>query len=684
MRQTVRTEFPHRVTVHPHEWIPMSDGSRLAARLWMPEGAEEAPVPAVFEYVPYRKNDELALRDGPMHSYFAGHGYAAVRVDTRGAGDSDGILEDEYLPLEQADGVEIIEWLAAQPWCSGKVGIIGKSWGGFNSLQIATHRPEALRAVLSVASTDDRYADDVHYMGGCVLAWTALPWASTMLAYNARPPDPEVVGEQWRQMWFERMEKSPPFIEAWMSHQRRDDFWKQGSVCEDYSAITCPVYMVGGWSDAYRNAILRFLEHYPGPCKGLIGPWAHLYPHDGVPGPAIGFLQEAVRWWDCWLKDEDNGIMDEPKLRCWLGEARRPAPTYAHWPGAWVDLEGWPSRFVSSQVLELRTDGTLRRAEETSGAGGDATELRIRGAESVALDAGNWGGYGGPADCPPDQRADDGLSLCFETPPLSSPARILGFPIARLELAADRPLALVVARLCDVWPDGASTLMSQGLLNLTHRRSHEDPEMLEPGRAYVVDVQLNAIAYALPAGHRLRLAVSPTYWPWAWPSPEPVTLGVFTRGSSVLFLPVLEASVGGEPPPHFALAERGPSPPHSPTGMSEEHQRRMCRDVASGRVLIEQTSRSPEPLVLLESGIEYREGERDVFRIVEGEPLSASVTCEREMEISRGSWRTTVRTSSSMSSTADSFQLVNAVEGYEDGRRVFVKTWHRNVPRDHV
>ena len=154
------------------------------------------PVPAIFEYVPYRKNDGLVLRDAPIHHYFAGHGYASVRVDIRGTGDSDGILADEYLPLEQQDGVEVIRWLATRPWCTGKVGIIGKSWGGFNGLQIAAHHPPELAAVISVASTDDRYADDVHYMGGCLLAWTALPWASTMLAYNGLPPDPAVVGER--------------------------------------------------------------------------------------------------------------------------------------------------------------------------------------------------------------------------------------------------------------------------------------------------------------------------------------------------------------------------------------------------------------------------------------------------------------------------------------------------------
>jgi len=362
MSLAVRSEFPHRVRVIRHEWIPMPDGCRLAARIWLPEEAERAPVPAILEYVPYRKNDGLALRDAPIHHYFAGHGYASVRVDIRGSGDSDGILADEYLPLEQEDGVEVIRWLGSRPWCSGSVGIIGKSWGGFNGLQIAAHHPPELKAVISVASTDDRYADDVHYMGGCVLAWAMLPWSSTMLAYNGLPPDPAVVGPDWRATWRQRLEQTPPYVNAWLAHQRRDEFWRQGSVCEDYAAIRCPVYMVGGWTDSYRNAILRFLEAYPGPCKGLIGPWGHDYPEDGAPGPAIGFLQEAVRWWDRWLKGVDNGVMDEPKLRAWMPEAHRPASGYLTHPGRWLATETWPTKDAEWRRFRIEA-GTLQAGE---------------------------------------------------------------------------------------------------------------------------------------------------------------------------------------------------------------------------------------------------------------------------------------------------------------------------------
>jgi len=672
----VRTEFPRRVRLIPHVWIPMSDGCRLSARIWLPEDADDDPVPAIMEYVPYRKNDFLALRDAPIHAYFAGHGYASVRVDIRGSGDSDGILEDEYLPLEQSDGIEVLKWLAAQPWCTGKTGIIGKSWGGFNGLQIAAQAPAELGAIISVASTDDRYADDVHYMGGCLLAANMLSWASVMLAYNARPPDPNVVGDSWRRIWLDRMERTPPFVESWVAHQRRDEFWRQGSVCEDFAAITCPVYMVGGWTDAYRNAILRFLEGYPGPSKGLIGPWAHVYPESGAPGPAIGFLQEAVRWWDCHLKGTDNGIMDEPKLRVYMAESVRPEPGRSYWPGRWLATEGWPAQEVETRSYALGGAGTL------GGEAGTEQQLTIRGAEAVATDPGTWGGHGGPVDHPSDQRPEDGQSLCFDTDVLAEPVEILGFPLAHLEVSSDQPLALVVVRLCDLWPDGTSTLITRGLLNLTHRDGHAEPEELKVGERYVVEVKLNSIGYSVPAGHRLRLAVSPTYWPWAWPSPHPVLLSVYAGGSSSLDLPLWAGGPGAhEPPAHFSEPEEAPSPAHESSGY-EDGSREIRRDVASGAVEIE--SGGTSTLKLLESGLEHRSVARLLHRIVEGEPLSAFNSYEREISISRGDWRTRVHTLSTMSSTDEEFQLTNLVEGYEGDCRIFAKTWRRAVPRDHV
>ena len=233
--------------------------------------------------------------------------------------------------------------------------MIGISWGGFNGLQVAARRPPQLGCVISLCSTDDRYADDVHYMGGALLGIDMLAWASTMLAYNARPPDPEIVGEaRWRELWLERLHETPPWIEDWVSHQRRDAFWKQGSVCDDYAAIEVPVYMVGGWNDAYTNAIPRFLANARGPRKGLIGPWSHNYPEVGTPGPAIGFLQETLRWFDHWLRDRETRIMQEPQLRVWMQEWAPPSPRHAHRDGRWVTEPAWPSPTIETASAPTR------------------------------------------------------------------------------------------------------------------------------------------------------------------------------------------------------------------------------------------------------------------------------------------------------------------------------------------
>ena len=250
-----------------HVLIPMSDGVSLAAKLWLPEGADTDPVPAVLEYLPYRKRDSCRARDRDMHPYFAGHGYAGVRVDLRGTGDSDGVYHDEYLPQEQQDGLAVIEWIARQPWCSGAVGMIGISWGGFNGLQIAALRPPALKTIISVGSTDDRYATDVHYLGGC-LTKDNLDWSAVMFSHNALPPDPELVGTRWRDMWLERLEANRPWAIPWMEHQRRDAYWQQGSVAEDFSAIDIPVYAINGWADNYAEAVPRLLAGLSGPRKG--------------------------------------------------------------------------------------------------------------------------------------------------------------------------------------------------------------------------------------------------------------------------------------------------------------------------------------------------------------------------------------------------------------------------------
>jgi len=679
----VRTEFPRSVRRIDNAWIPLADGTRLAARIWLPDDAEADPVPAILEYLPYRKGDAMARRDSRHHPYFAGHGYAAVRVDLRGTGDSDGILLDEYTRQEEDDALEVLAWLAAQPWCTGRVGMFGISWGGFNGLQVAARRPPELQAVISMCASDDRYSDDVHYIGGCVLALDMLPWAATMLTLLAQPPDPATVGAGWRATWFARMERTPAFVEPWLTHQRRDDYWRDGSVCEDYARIRAPVYAIGGWADGYSNAIPRLLAGLPGPRKGLVGPWSHAFPQDGEPGPAIGFLQECLRWWDHWLKDADTGVMDEPMLRAWVQDPVRPAGSHAVRPGRWVAEERWPSPVIDVSEWSLAADG-LRPPGAARRAGEPAEEaIQHHSPETAGQDAGAWCPDGGAGDFPVDQRSDDGRSLTFTSPPLEERVEILGFPEVTLAVAADRPRALIAVRLCDVAPDGSSLLVTRGLLNLTHRDDHAEPAPLEPGRRYTVTVRLDAIGQAIPAGHRLRVAISTSYWPWAWPSPEPVTLTVYAGAGSRLSLPVRAPRDSDDALAPFAEPEWS-EPMGQDVLRSDPTSRTLGRDLAGGAQEVRFRWDVGGHRRLAGGGPELDDRNRTSYRIVDGDPLSASVRVRCESTLARDDWHTRVETDSHMTATATEFLVSHTLDAYEHDERVYARTWTLHFPRDGV
>ena len=673
------TELPRRVREIENVFIELADGCRLAARIWLPADAEAAPVPAILEYLPYRKRDGTSQRDALTHPYFAGHGYACVRVDMRGNGESDGLMLDEYAKQEQDDALEVIDWMARQPWCTGAVGMIGISWGGFNGLQVAARQPPALKAVITLCSTDDRYADDIHFMGGCLLN-DNLSWASTMFAYSSRPPDPALLGARWRELWLHRLEHTVLLVEQWLRHQRRDRQWQHGSVCENFEAIQCPVYAVGGWADGYSNAIPRLLAGLRVPRKGLIGPWAHKYPHFATPGPQIGFLQECLRWWDQWLKGIDTGIMDEPIYRVWVQESVPPQAHYDERPGRWVAEPSWPSPDIQTQDYRLSqgrlTQGSHQR--ETS----ETADIAVRTPQFLGIAAGSWCGYGANADGPWDQRADDGMAVCFDTEPLSEPLEILGAPVLTLELSSDRPNAFLCARLCDVAPDGASLRVTYGLLNLAHRESHERPEPLEPGRRYPVRLQLNDIAHAFPPGHRIRLALSTTYWPITWPSPQAATVTVFTA-SSRLSLPVRAP----RPKEERALRPFPPAesaPPEVRTTLRPGgFERTFSYDVA--RDTMTYTSIADSGLQRIDAiGLELEEIARKVYRIKSDDPLSADNVIVWTTRRGRGDWQVRVETRTRMRATRKHFLIDAKLDAYEGERHVFSRKWHAKIPRDLV
>ncbi|MFD5620139.1 CocE/NonD family hydrolase [Streptomyces yangpuensis] len=663
----IRTEFPYGST-HEDVRIPLPDGVELYARIWRP--VTDEPVPALLEYLPYRLTDWTAPRDWQRHPWYAGHGYASVRVDVRGHGCSGGLPGDEYDARELADGVAVVEWLAAQEWCTGSVGMFGISWGGFNSLQIAALAPEPLKAVVTVCSTDDRYDNDVHYMGGSVLAVDMHARAAAMLAFASRPPDPRYAGDGWRQQWLDRLEAVEPLIHTWLSHQTRDAYWRRGSVCEDYGAIGAAVLAVGGWHDPYRDTVLRLVEHLPkARVRGLIGPWSHQYPDRGLPpGPSIGFLQETLRWWDHWLKGADNGVMDEPLLRAWISEAHPPATVYEELPGRWVAEKAWPSPSVIPVPYVFR-----------------GAAVAVASPQHTGLDAGRFLPFGNDADLPPDQREEDAKSACFEFPVGGAePVEILGRPSVTLRLRLDVPYGQVVARLCDVAPDGSSTLVTRGALNLSARQGRDRAVPWPVGSYEDVTFELNGIGHAFPPGHRIRLAVSSAYWPWIWPRAGSEAGWTLDPAGSSVTLPVRAASPAGDDGIVFEAPEQSePLGVSCPATLDEPRPERLVvRDVARGTRRLEVDPRHGGTRVYPD-GLEYGEDASEVYEIQDGDPLSARTRSQWRIRLHRpeSGWDARVETRSEITCDEGGFMTSNEVVCREGDEVVFHRTWERRLPR---
>jgi len=668
-----RSRFPEQVEIIEHTWIPMSDSVRLSARIFLPKSARKKPVPAILEYIPYRHRDNTRVRDTQMHKYFAGYGYASIRVDIRGSGNSEGVLLDEYLQSELEDGIEIINWISKQPWCDGNVGMIGISWGGFNGLQIAALRPQPLKAIITVCSSDDRYSDDVHHMGGCLLG-DNLSWASTMFGLNSLPPDPEIVGDSWRDMWFERLRGSGLWLEKWLRHQKRDEYWEHGSVCENWDSIKIPVMAVSGWADGYTDAVFRILENLKAPKLGLVGPWSHKYPHQGVPGPAIGFLQEALRWWDKWLKNEESGIMEEPLLRSWIMEKVPAIATPAERKGRWVAERNWPSENITLEKFSLIPGQLIKKNSNE-----ESHTLTVQSPLSVGFFAGKWCSYAAAPDLPHDQREEDGGALVFDTPPLEETVEILGKSEVVLNISASNPLAMVAARISDVSPDGKATRVTYGLLNLCHRDNSKNPELLEPGKNYKVTICLNDVGYKFVKGNKIRLSISSSYWPLAWPPPASTRLTIETGGSS-LFLPVRHDNktekVSFKPP-------EAATPPQIIPSKYGEHSWKVIRNLGDDHSIL-QVINDDGILIIPEINLEYGRCGKEYYSYTGDDFASPRGEAVWEWKFKRGKWDVKTITRTVLTSDEEKFCIYAQLDAFEGDKRVFSKNWDTHIKRDYI
>lgn len=663
------TSFPHRVIEHADMPIIMSDGCRLSARAWMPEGAEENPVPVIFEHLPYRKRDGTIARDETVHPWFAGHGYVCIRTDMRGNGDSDGLMEDEYTAQELQDAVEVIEWAAKQPWCNGNVGMMGISWGGFNGLQVAALAPEPLKAIITICSTVDRYADDIHYKGGCLLGEN-FGWSSNMLAYSSRPPDQALVGDRWHEMWLHRLENQPLNLSTWLRHQHRDDYWKHGSVCEDYAAINAAVLSIGGWHDGYRNTISHLVENISAPVKGIVGPWIHKYPHMAGPTPAIGFLQEAKRWWDHWLKGQDTGVDNDPDYRAYLMDSIAPERWLDARPGRWIAEQNWATPDIRNKTYYL-AQGAALAADKS------AFRVQVSSPHDCGAAAGEYFPSGFDDELPGDQSRDDAGSACFDSDELEAPIDIVGAPRIHMRLSCDRPQGQVTVRLCDLRPDGSSALITLGHLNLTHRDSHEHPSAIPVDEMLNIAFDLDQIAYRIPAGHRLRVAVSTNYWPMLWPSPE--TAAIMIEAGHIM-LPERPLATGDEV---SFEAPQGSAAWRVKELRAGAYSHECTRDEVSG-IVTTRVSEDSGMVQDLEHGLISGGWMKEVWSIHPDDPTSALAITEYEKTGGREGqmWRTYIATE--MHADKTDFYLTARIEAYENETLVFERDFKDRIPRDLV
>ena len=655
-----------------NEWIPLADGRKLAARIWLPRGATKKPLPAILEYLPYRKRDGTAQRDDSTYPHFAAAGYVGVRVDISGTGESDGDWDDEYSARELADGCEVIEWIAQQPWCDGNLGMMGISWGGFNSLQIAALKPAALKAVIAIGTTVDRYNDDIHYKNGCLL-YSNFSWSSTMLCYASRPPDPELVGDSWRETWLHRLNTQPFPLANWLAHQRKDDYWKHGSISEDYAAVEIPALVISGWADGYINAPSAAAENLAN-AKAINGPWIHKYPHIALPKPRMDFINEAINWWDKWLKGSDNGVEKLPAYRAYILEDAKPVLHHEVEPGRWVSEAELPSPDTRARNYYLAPNRQLLDIP------GRTRNKPLASPQGCGTSCGEFFTIKPDGEMPTDQRRDDSASLVFDSGKLHQPIEILGRPRLRLKLSIDKPLGNIAVRLNDIHPNGDVSRVSWGVINLAHRDGNENPQPMTPGQSESIEIELNECGYRFMRGHKMRVAISTSYWPMIMPPPEIVTATIRLGPDSVITLPVragVDVYELAQPQDENPLVEYQQN--------TEELRRRWVeRNFQTGEShyrVIDDTGEIEVP----DHGMCSRHRHDERWTIAADDPLSYHALSRYICWMSRGDWSIRTEAESEMRCDADNFYIKATVRAYEGEELVNERNWDEiAIPRANI
>jgi uncharacterized protein len=654
--------------------VPTRDALTLSANVFLPRAAK-GPVPVILNTDPYRKDDWSAAWDLSLAAYLAERGYGYCRLDVRGTGSSDGVAMDEYTEAETLDGHDTVEWLASQPWCTGAVGMWGLSYGGFTSIQVAATRPPHLRAIVAVQATDDRYTDDVHYVGGAMTVSELSQYAVSQVAMNALPADRSAWGERWQVRWRERLEATPVWLFEWARQQRDGPYWRRGSLAPDYGRIEAAILQVAGWMDEYVDAALRVQARCSNAAglRTIVGPWVHGLPHSAYPAPNIDWLHETVRWFDHFLQGAENGVETEPGLTWFHRDPTPPERFPARLNGSWRAARAWPSPSPQLRAFYL---GPRSLADAPAQADSDRfAHNPTAGSRGGSL---CWGAGHPPNGLAGDLRLEAWAGPAYTSEPLTEPLDVLGVPTVRLFVAASEPVAHLVVRLGDVLPDGSIEQVSEGILNLTHRESHREPSPLEPGRVYQVRIALRAAGYRFPAGHRIHLSVASAHWPVIWPSPGAGSLWIHHGADmpSALELPLAPSGAEVTSPPAFRA-----EPPRLAEIGSASSEPATWEAAGVGGTFTMHTHEG-ETSVLPDGRSSLYVGETLTMRASELEPGAGRFenTCEYRLDKDGHSIRVVADGATVASTTT--FDITAAVRVELDGERFFERRWQEEIPRD--
>ena len=458
--------------------------------------------------------------------------------------------------------------------------------------------------------------------------------------------------------------------QPWLGHARRDEAWRSASICGDYSRIPCPVLISAGRADpAFATAMLRTLAALEGPRRGMLGPWAHRYPHLGIPGPAVGYLQDTLRWLDHWIKGRQTGIMQEPMLRAWLPSGFTVAPTPEDRPGRWISEPNWPSPSIEPQAWWLGARGLTQSPQP---------DHRVDLPSDLVIGSGAgefmpiFSSARGP-ELAGEQSQEDRRSLVFDSAPLGDDIEMIGAPKLLLELETDEPAGQVVVRLCEVAPDGRSRLLSWGARNLALSDDFSARRTFASKRLSV-EVPLFDLVDSIAAGNRLRVALSTSYWPILWPSAKSARVALHAARCSVL-LPVRAARSAD------AVTMREPEVARSFTwtGLRPgEYRRQEATDIASGEHMLTITDDMGVGRIE-EIGLTISECTRRTFRIRPSDPSSAALETEMTCRFSRDTWSAETRIRGLVSGDGAGMLILHELEAREGDRTVYAHEERNSV-----